>query len=906
MQDEARQKIEALVSKYESAKKNNKLGSYTEEDTKKDFILPLFEALGWNTSERNEVSSEEHIKSAGRVDYGFYLNNRAVFYLEAKPLRADLNRQDYANQSIRYSWNKGVTWAILTDFESIKVFNAEAVSKYLGDKLVFSIPYNEFISRFDQLWQLSKKSFEENSLDKYAEEIGKKLQHVPVSELLYKDLNECRKILLNVFKKWNNDKGISNALFEEGVQKLIDRLILIRVLEDRGIEENTLRPLVRSWENSGKAGQITLFASMIPKFRELDEIYNSNVFSPHPFEEWDEFSNTTKDVIELFYGKKGYYEYDFKVMPADILGNVYENYLGYILSQSQKGVAVTENSTKRKEQGIYYTPSFVVDYIVKNSLTPVLNRCKTIADLKKISVLDPACGSGSFLIKALEVINEKYIEMGAPGNEFTKLQIITENLYGVDLDEQAIEIARLNLLISALDRKMKLPSLSHNIKNGNSLISGSDQELEKYFGKNFKEKKPFDWQEEFPEVFKQGGFDVVIGNPPYGAVLDNNDKKYFNENCGTSEYQLDTYILFLDKAYLLLKEKGNLGFITPNTWLTNINMRTFREKIVNFQTIEKIVNYSSKVFPAATVDTITIIISKLLPSENHSVDIMLVHPNSSATFRISQSSWKNGPIINLFTDNPQKKIIEKIEQDSLPLSEICYVAAGVKPYEIGKGNPTQTKEMLEKRIYDSEYKQDDTFLPLLRGKDINRYLIKWDGKRWIKYGNNLAAPRKKGNFLVDEKLVIRQTGDSLVATMDYSQFICMNNLHTINTKNTEYKLKIILGLLNSKTINFYYQYLNPEKGEALAEVKVANVNRLPIKRISIKNNSIYGRIAIDVEKILNLNNSLKSLIENSNDWEKNKSEVDNLDRNIDALVYKLYGLEGDEIKIVEESSKSSR
>src|SRR3989344_8128496 len=157
MQEEAKAKIVKLVEKYEAVQRSEKTRSYTEEETKKDFILPLFEALGWSIYDKKEVSAEEHIKSSGRVDYGFYFNERIKFYLEAKPLKADLNREDYANQAVRYAWNKGATWAVLTDFESIKVFNAQDIGRSLGDKLYFQIPFNEYLKRFDQLWLLSKE-----------------------------------------------------------------------------------------------------------------------------------------------------------------------------------------------------------------------------------------------------------------------------------------------------------------------------------------------------------------------------------------------------------------------------------------------------------------------------------------------------------------------------------------------------------------------------------------------------------------------------------------------------------------------------------------------------------------------------------------------------------------------------
>ncbi len=344
MRKEAKEKIKKLVEKYEKVKMTGKLKSYTEEETKKDFILPLFEVFGWDTYNKNEVSAEESI-SSGRVDYGFYLNSRIKFYLEAKKLSADLHKEEFANQAIRYSWNKGAVWAILTDFESIKVFNAQDIEKELSDKLFFEIPYDKYLERFDQLSLLSKEAFQNDLLDKEAEKYGKKLQKVSVSSLLYKDLQRCRDILTNELGQWN--EKVSSDLLDEGVQKLLDRLIFIRVAEDRGIEDSTLVPLVRRARDNNKG---YIYQAMVDKFRELDKLYNSNLFYPHPFEKWEEHSGATERVINILYGKKGYYEYDFKAMPSDVLGAVYENYLSHRLLKSKKGTTVSKDAKKERNK----------------------------------------------------------------------------------------------------------------------------------------------------------------------------------------------------------------------------------------------------------------------------------------------------------------------------------------------------------------------------------------------------------------------------------------------------------------------------------------------------------------------------------------------------------------------------
>jgi hypothetical protein len=206
----------------------------------------------------------------------------------------------------------------------------------------------------------------------------------------------------------------------------------------------------------------------------------------------------------------------------------------------------------------------------------------------------------------------------------------------------------------------------------------------------------------------------------------------------------------------------------------------------------------------------------------------------------------------------------------------------MKPYEIGKGSPNQTKEIVKNRIYDAEYQVNETYKALLRGKDINKYLTLWDGKRWIKYGDNLAAPRYSANFGLPEKIVIRQTSDCLIATLDTQKFLCMNNLHIVNSKDEKYNLKYILAIVNSKLMNFYYETLNPEKGEVLAEVKKQNVEKLLIK---IANNKTQFIFIQRVDEIIALKSQGK--------------DTTALEQQIDNMVYKLYELTYEEVKIID-------
>jgi len=258
----------------------------------------------------------------------------------------------------------------------------------------------------------------------------------------------------------------------------------------------------------------------------------------------------------------------------------------------------------------------------------------------------------------------------------------------------------------------------------------------------------------------------------------------------------------------------------------------------------------------------------------------------------SQTNWlnSNGNTINILMNEAENVLKQKIEKGNKPMGELFNVVIGVKPYQVGKGKPKQTREIVTNRIFDAESKIDLMYKKLLRGSDILKFTNKWDGKRWIKYGEHLAEPRASANF-DKEKIVVRQTGDTLIATFDTDKFICMNNLHVITQIETnKLSLKYLLALVNSKLMDFYHFLLNPEKGEALAEVKKENLEKLPIKEISAKEQKPFIKL---VEKIL------------TQKKENPQSDTKELEREIDTMVYKLYELSEEEIRIVEGNGKTA-
>jgi len=901
---QAKEKIKILVAKYEAEKVAGKIARYSEEETKRGFIEPLFEALGWEFFNKEEVTLEEQI-SGDRVDYGFYLNGQPKFYLEAKKLSVDLHREDYAKQAIRYSWNKGVTWAVLTDFEGLIIFNALSPEKSLAGKKYLSFTCEEYATRFDELWRLSKESFGEDLLDKEAERVGKKLQKISVTETLAKDLSECREILTKGFLHWNGK--VDPHLIDEGVQKLLNRLIFIRSAEDRKIEPPTLIPMIHEYKSSSRAGQVSPYQAMIKKFRELDEIYDSNLFDEHPFENWEEFGGATEKVIDILHGKKNYLEYDFSVIPADVLGNVYENYLGHQLKKSKKGEEPTgKNLKKRKEQGIYYTPKFIVDYIVENSLGPVLAKCKSINDLQKIKILDPACGSGSFLVAAMNFLIKKYEEFGAKPDGFLKIQILQSNIYGVDLDQQAVELARLNLLLNTFDSKIKLPNLGGNIKNGNSLISGTDEELEKYFGKDYRDKKSFNWQEEFSDVFKDGGFDCVIGNPPYvrNRELPEDDKKYFNDIFISAQGQYDIYQLFFEKSIKSLKKYGQLGFITSNKYAIADYGKKIREFILENSKIISIVDVSNfNVFKDASTYPYIIILQKNSENKKHVINAYKANESGKLVdgkVVIEQDEIKATSTMNFVIKN-EPILLKKIETVSEKLGDIVTIKE-----TIHTGN-VRAKLIVDKPI-------DNSCKKLLAGKDCHRYWFKWTGK-YIRYNKNLID-KEEGDYgnLIDEKyfenpkILLRDISKYPEAVLDESKYYTVNTLYSLQLIKKNYELYYILGCLNSNLIKIWFdsRFENAHVSGGFLRFKKIYTSQIPIKKVDF-NNKIekehHDNIANLAEKITKLYQELNLVEENSDQWHKIKDEIAKTDKKIDEEVYKLYGLTEEDIKIIKQGEK---
>ena len=626
--EEASQEVVKLVDHYKTLDERT-IRTFSEADTRRVFIIPLFHALGWDVYSREEVAEE--VKAAiGRVDYVFKLHGVSQFYLEAKALREDLARPLYVKQAITYAYNKGITWAVLSDFEGLQIYNAQT------GRLFINLSYDSYLRDFDDLWLLSKESFQINALNEKAERYGALPPRLGIEQRLYEQLRQWREDLFNQLHHYNENLSVNQI--DEIIQRLFNRLIFIRNCEDRQIEDRILLGMVNEWRAGGRKGE--LIEKLQGIFRDFDGYYDSDLFAYHLTDEVFIESATIEHIISgLYEVLGGMASYDFSIIDADVLGAVYEQYLGHVAAvvkqrakeaqirmdlglPTEETYEIAAKKQRRREHGIYYTPKFVTSYIVQETVGRFLKE-RNHNEILNIKILDPACGSGSFLIHAYdELLNYHAYKRGKSVSELDQWErraILLGNVFGVDLDMQAIEIARLNLLLRSLAKRETLPSLADNIRQGNSLISGNEKELKKYFGDNWREKVAFNWEQEFEDIIDSGGFDVVIGNPPYlGFHRFKEDKDYFRNIYESCRGRFDIYLPFIERGMSLLKNGGFLGFICPTNFTKRQHGQALRELLkINYSILQIIDFQDQQVFEEALNYTGIFILQKSKPTTRH-------------------------------------------------------------------------------------------------------------------------------------------------------------------------------------------------------------------------------------------------------------------------------------------------
>ncbi|MBS1655976.1 MAG: N-6 DNA methylase, partial [Bacteroidetes bacterium] len=541
---------------------------YNETLTRKDFIDPFFKALGWDMDNSNgyaeayrEVIHEDKIKIAGATkapDYSFRLpGGKRLFFVEAKkPSVAVKDDVLPAYQVRRYAWSAKLPVSILTDFEELAIYDCNkkpsATDKASAGRIKY-LTYKDYLNEFDFIWDtFSKERVLKGSFDKFVAADKNKKGTATVDKEFLASLDEWRKQLaLNIALR--NDT-LSEEELNFVVQQTLDRIIFLRIAEDRSVEEyGRLKSLVSSPNGGGQEGA---YQNLFTYFKEADEKYNSGLFD---FQK-DKLSKTIsidnkviKTIInELYYPIS---PYEFSVLSVEILGSAYEQFLGkQIKLTAGHRAAIEEKPEVRKAGGVYYTPQYIVDYIVQHTVG-TLCAGKTPEQVAKLRITDPACGSGSFLLGAYQYLLHWHLDYYKPGFEqysaiaqnssaYTekqrsdaikqrnklpltpdgnlttaiKKQILLNNIYGVDIDTQAVEVTKLSLLLkcmegetgSSVNAELRfgerlLPTLDNNIKCGNSLVDVDFYDGQLDFEPATEKKiKPFSWQQAFPAVFKQG------------------------------------------------------------------------------------------------------------------------------------------------------------------------------------------------------------------------------------------------------------------------------------------------------------------------------------------------------------------------------------------------------------------
>jgi type I restriction-modification system DNA methylase subunit len=747
--ENARQEIAKLVEKYQSLSQAAIKG-YTEAQTRRVFIEPLFSALDWDIYGGEEVVEE--VKAvAGRVDYVFKLHGVSQFYLEAKPLRAELTKPEYVKQAITYAYNKGITWAVLTNFEGLRIYNAQTGRPFI------TLSCDNYPTSLDDLWLLSKESLEHNALNERAEKYGALPPRLGIERQLYNQLRQWREALFTQLHHYNQHLNYSQI--DEVIQRFFNRLIFIRTCEDRRIEDRILLGAVHEWRSSGRKGELIEILRHI--FRDFDGYYDSDLFALHLTDKAFIDSVTIEDIIDgLYQVRGGVANYDFSIIDADVLGAVYEQYLGHVATvvkqrakeaqakmdlgfPTEPTFELTAKKQRRKEQGIYYTPRFVTDYIVKETVGRFLKE-RSHNEVVNMKILDPACGSGSFLIRAYDALlnyhAEDKVKPVSQLDQWERRPILLGNIFGVDLDMQAVEIARLNLLLRSLARRETLPNLADNIRCGNSLISGTEDDLKGYFGRKWRERKHLNWEQEFPDIMAKGGFDIVIGNPPYVRIqsLPRDEADYYREHYHSAFGSFDIYVLFLEQAIKLLKPGGRLGFITSGKFLKADYGKKIQQILRQDCIIESIIDLSAQqVFAEATTYPVIIVLQKgaeekLLNYTFIPVDIDLfkkaqpIDVSTMPTTATNQESIGRGvwppatstdTILAKLSHNtaPLGKLAERIFQGLVTSADKIYILE--KCGELSKGLIKAYSRSLEQ-----ELELESALLkPLLSGKAIERY-----------------------------------------------------------------------------------------------------------------------------------------------------------------------------------------
>ncbi|MCL2073349.1 MAG: Eco57I restriction-modification methylase domain-containing protein [Marinilabiliaceae bacterium] len=974
--EEAIIKIKSLVQRFDEQKEFYKKTDYNETQTRRDFIDPFWKALGWDVDNENgyaesyrEVIHEDRIKIGKETkfpDYAFrLLGLKDLFFLEGK--KPSVNIKDdlhSAYQIRRYGWSAKMAISILSNFEEFAVYDCSNKPKptdRASNARITYLTYHDYIAQFDFIWDtFSREKVLKGSFDKFIQSDTNKKGTTTVDNEFLASLDKWRMELARIIALRN--RNITEDELNFAVQLILDRVIFLRIAEDRNVERyGDLKDAVK---------QGNYYQNILQLFQLAEQKYNSGLFDFAKDKICDKIvidDKIIKNIIrELYYPEC---PYEFSVLSVEILGSAYERFLGKQIILSRGGRAtVVEKPEVRKAGGVYYTPQYIVDYIVKNTVGKLLLQLPadstkeddierkseesyrkseesalfrtkiTPDDVSKIKIVDPACGSGSFLIGAYKYLldwhKDYYTNINrhcgldtqpprpgtqdsplTPLGELTtaeKKRILLNNIYGVDIDVNAVEVTKLSLLLKCMEGETKetiaaqrklfkdrvLPSLDNNIKSGNSLIDLDYYDNQLDFGEERK-IKPFSWQMAFPEVFSAengGGFDCVIGNPPYVNIrnltlsLPKNAKNYLSQKFKTAFKGYDLYVLFIEKAINILNENGIFGYITPNKFATLDYGYKTRELLLKRHSIVEICDVSKlNVFSEASVyPYLTVTKKKSIPNNI----IQIVKCDTIDDLKNKQRSELKQLDLLKSNYNISLNLKSKIEpKNYVYLKNICKVQAGTTGFLA-----TKTKKCI--------VEGGDAGLDFIVTGNIDRYNIKFGNVRYINkkfkkpklINNQKIITTGKWDLYSKPKIVIGGMTKVIEAAYDDVGIAVGVGVYCLTEfKNNPY---LILGILNSKFTAYYF--INEFEAKHLAggylAINVGQLELIPFPTNVSKKHE--NKIINLVDQLLQLNKDLLT-ITLPNHIEQIESKIKYFEKQIDKIVYELYGLTEEEIKVVE-------
>ena len=945
-----------------------------EEQFQEGFLRELFvKVLGYTLNpspEYNLITEQKNETDAKKADGAILQDGKVIGVIELK----DHKTTDLAKvepQAFNYkSQHPDARLVIISNFEKLRLYIDNAVEH--REWSLFHLTEEEFRELYLCLaWPQVECGV---ACTMKQESVSSEDQ---ITKALYKDYSQFKQALFadivknNPAKEGTDEKEWQLLLFKK-TQKLLDRLLFIFFAEDGGLlPPNSMMTIITWWEQRVENDDYTPLYDQIKKYfskmntgfhgKKYDIFaYNGGLFKPD--EVLDNIVISDEPLVEHT-SRLSSYDFESEV-DVNILGHIFENSLSEIEEVSQQiNSGEKPQTSKRKQDGVFYTPQYITKYIVENTVGRLCAEKKSelgiveeeyFADknrqkqtklklldklnqyrewLLQLTILDPACGSGAFLNAALQflmnehaLIDEMDAKLTGASIVFQNVEnsILENNLYGVDINEESVEIAQLALWLRTAKPRRKLNTLNKNIKCGNSLISDPAVAGD----------KAFNWQKEFPQVFEKGGFDVVIGNPPYVLCQPSNtDEATLNyyKTFDVASYKIDLFHLFFEKGIALLKKRGLLGFITPNTYLTNKYIKPLRNHILLFTDVISIIDHDEKVFEDASVDVSTIILRKD-KQDGHFIDILHSNDNRITTLihQKRQSDWANDTE-NIF--NIKKDFVLNLN-NSTPLGDICQSYFGIQAYD--------------RKTSISNEKINENYLPIIDGEDIHPYTFSLPTKffnykeEYIKSGGDWSVYSRK-------RIVIRQIGKWPVVGMCEKEILSSNTMYSLYTKIDGYDIRYLLCILNSSLIKSYWLSKYSDSKQTFPKIKGYQIKELPIhecidqlpfidladKMLSLnsqlqeKRSRFLRRLSenMEVVKITTAlqtfdqmdfaafvaelkKQKIKLTLQQQDEWEdyfrqyadachQLTDQIDATDREIDLRVYHLYGLTYDEVLTVD-------